>query len=105
MLEAHFLRRIARLPPRYADIALALWRDSRWVRFLLRQLRLDWWEDRVALSLDNATRGPYVVVASNAHFVTCLAPHMRPSTTRIVPGYQQRAIRARYEAQAIMLAP
>ena len=59
-------------PPPETELALSLYQDPLLIRALLEQLRLPEGAARVALSLGDGERGPFVVVARDGHFVTCL---------------------------------
>ena len=47
---------------------------------------------RVALSLGDGASGPFVVVARDGHFVTCLAAGMSPGEHPVVPRGQLDAV-------------
>jgi hypothetical protein len=60
---------------------------------------------RIALSLGDGERGPFVVVARDGHFVTCLAEGMSPGDHPVIPrgqldGIARRVteIRSRFDA-------
>lgn len=82
--DAHFLQRTDRLRPAQAEFALALYRDYELVRTLLGQLRVSESVERVAISLNHPTFGPFIVVARNGHFVTCLGEGMRTKNIPVV---------------------
>jgi hypothetical protein len=71
----HFLTRIERLNARQADVALALYRDSALVRYILARVDLPEGAERVALALEH-TNSPHVIVTRTGAFVTCLAAGM-----------------------------
>ncbi len=82
---AHFLRRIDRLNHQHAEMALGLYRDDGLVRYLLSRAHLPEGADRVALSLDDNTKGPFLVVTRDGKFVTCLGRGMRiPASQPVV---------------------
>jgi hypothetical protein len=73
----HFLERLERLSSPQVDLALSLYRDPELVRTALRRATLPDGAERVALSLGDDERGPWLILerASGA-FVTCLAEGM-----------------------------
>jgi hypothetical protein len=72
----HFLRRIERLSPVHADLALSLYRSPPLVKHLLRRVSLPDGAERVALALENGPDSPHVIVTRDGHFVTCLGAGM-----------------------------
>jgi hypothetical protein len=108
--DAHFLRRVDRLAPTQADFALALYRDHELIKVLLSQLRVSDSVERVAISLKDATSGPFIVVARNGHFVTCLGEGMRVSNIPVVTKSEfdqvaRRVQRVRNVMQDVALHP
>jgi len=84
MDDLHFIERLERVSFVQIELALTLYRDPELVRWLL-SLECHGDAERIAISLDHDTLGPFVVVARNGHFVTCLASGMRthlPVVTR-----------------------
>jgi hypothetical protein len=75
--QAHFLRRVDRLDHHHADLAMGLYRDPNIVRYLFDITRVPPDEGRVALALDDAGRGPFVIVTRDGRFVTCLGRGMK----------------------------
>lgn len=83
--DEHFLSRISRLEREHAELALGLYYDSALVKYVLGQAAVAESFDRVALSLDDPVQGPFVIVARNGHFVTCLGRGMKiPSDQALV---------------------
>ena len=80
----HFLSRLVRLADDQVKLALALYHDSEWVRDVLGSVALPEAAGRVALSLDDVRRGPYLVVTRDGNFVTCLARDMSPGQLPVV---------------------
>lgn len=80
----HFLSRLVRLADDEIKLALSLYHDSEWVRAVLRTASLPDGAARVALSLSDCERGPFVVVTRDGHFVTCLARDMNPGQLPVV---------------------
>jgi len=93
--DIHFLERLERLSTPETELALSLYQDPLLIRALLEQLRLPEGAARVALSLGDGARGPFVVVARDGHFVTCLAEGMSPGDHPVIPRGQLDAIARR----------
>jgi hypothetical protein len=93
--DVHFLERLERLSTPETELALSLYQDPVLIRALLEQLRLPEGAARVALSLGDGERGPFVVVARDGHFVTCLAEGMSPGDHPVIPRGQLDAIARR----------
>jgi hypothetical protein len=75
--DHHFLSRLDRVDLRHAEMALELYRDHQLVREILRASSAPCDAPRIAISLDDPKSGPFVIVAKDGHFVTCLAEGMR----------------------------
>jgi len=82
--DAHFLSRLDRLSTTDVDLALGLYRDHDLVKSLLNDANVSHSVDRVAISLRDPVRGPFVVVARDGHFVTCLGEGMRVGETPVL---------------------
>lgn len=80
----HFLSRLVRLADDQVKLALALYHDSAWVRDALESISLPDGTERVALSLDDPRRGPFLVLTRDGHFVTCLARDMNPGQLPVI---------------------
>jgi hypothetical protein len=80
----HFLERLERLSMPQADFALALYRDSELVRFVLRRVKLPDGVDRVALAVEKRSDTPYIIVARDGGFVTCLGKDMSVGHTMVI---------------------
>jgi hypothetical protein len=93
--DVHFLERLERLSTPETELALSLYQDPLLIRALLEQIRLPEGAARVALSLGDGERGPFVVVARDGHFVTCLAEGMSPGDHPVIPRGQLDAIARR----------
>jgi SEC-C motif len=75
--DIHFLRRLERASAAQVERALQLYRDPEAVRFVLDRARLPDGADRIALSMDVADQGPFVIIERKTwRFVTCLAKGM-----------------------------
>lgn len=73
----HFLERLERLSDSaHLDLALALYHDSKLVRYILERARLPDGADRIALALEDRRNGPHIIVARDGGFVTCLGEDM-----------------------------
>ena len=90
----HFLERLERLSMPQADFALALYRDSELVRFVLQRLKLSDGVDRVALAVERRPDTPYIIVARDGGFVTCLGKDMSVGHTMVVSREQIDALTA-----------
>ncbi|PRQ08857.1 hypothetical protein ENSA7_14910 [Enhygromyxa salina] len=76
--DEHFLSRLERLDGGHAELALGLYYDSALVEHVLSVADIPADADRVALALGGPEDdGPYVIVARNGHFVTCLGQGMQ----------------------------
>jgi len=71
----HFLRRLNRLAG--SEVDLALFWDSTLLRAVLGRVPLPEGAERIALSLDDPTLGPFLVVTRDGHLVTCLGRGMK----------------------------
>jgi len=74
----HFLSRLDRVTFPHVEFALALYRDHDLVRFILGVAKLPEGAERVAISLEDPVRGPFLVVTREGRFVTCLGEGMSP---------------------------
>lgn len=90
---AHFLRRLDRVSDAHVELSLALYRDPELLREVLSRAELPASAERVAISLEHPSEGPFVVVTREGRFVTCLGAGMRASDLPIVT-------RARLDAAA-----
>jgi hypothetical protein len=80
----HFLSRLVRLADDQVRLALSLYHDSGWVRDALESISLPDGTERVALSLDDPRRGPFLVLTRDGQFVTCLARDMSPGQLPVI---------------------
>lgn len=83
--DAHFLERLDRVTYEQTEVALALYRDHEAVRHILDEQAVAAEAPRIAISLNDRRRGPFVVVARDGHFVTCLGEGMSPGTLPVLP--------------------
>ncbi len=73
----HFLKRLDRASGTQAELALQLYNDPEVLRFILYSLTIPKEFDRVAVSLHEDDRGPYLVASRKGRFVTCLGEGMK----------------------------
>ena len=97
--DHHFLTRLARVSAKEIDLALSLYRDAAVVKAILASPLFPKTADRVAISLDHPKRGPFVIVARNGHFVTCLGRGMSPRRRPIISRDELDAIRMRLSSE------
>lgn len=93
--DIHFLHRLERLSLPHVELAMSLYNDTPLLQFILNALRLPEGTERLALSLTDAERGPFLVVQRNGHFVTCLGEGMLPSGLHVVSYAQLEGIASR----------
>lgn len=74
--DHHFLSRLDRVHAQHTELALSLYRDDELIRRILAMAEVPEAAERVAISLDDERRGPFIIVARNGHFVTCLGEGM-----------------------------
>jgi hypothetical protein len=82
--DEHFLGRLDRVPRQHVELALGLYRDHELVAAILADARVPADAARVALALEDGGQGPYVIVARDGGFVTCLGKGMRTGGLPIV---------------------
>jgi len=86
--DHHFLSRLDRVDDDDVELALGLYRDHELVKLILEyhSVYIPESAPRVAIALDDSGEGPFLIVARDGHFVTCLArgmlPHDAPLITR-----------------------
>ena len=73
----HFLKRLDRASGTQEELALQLYNDPEVLRFVFRSLTIHEEFDRVAVSLHEADKGPYLVTSRKGRFVTCLGEGMK----------------------------
>jgi hypothetical protein len=95
--DHHFLERLDRVERDHLEYALGLYRDHEGLRYVLSHVKVA--GDRVALAIGSVERGPYVIVATNGHFVTCLGEGMTTGRLHVVPRDTLDALRDRYRDQ------
>jgi SEC-C motif len=72
----HFLERLDRVSRAQTEFALELYRDHEAVAYVLDRVNLPADAIRVALAIDDAREGPFVIVTREGRFVTCLGAGM-----------------------------
>ena len=80
----HFLTRLERLAGSEVELALELYRDPGLVGTMLQTVAIPDGATRLAISLDDPTWGPFLVVTRDGAFVTCLGRGMRPGDLPVV---------------------
>ncbi len=73
----HFLKRLDRASGTQEELALQLYNDPEVLRFVLHSIAIPEEFDRVAVSLHEADKGPYLVASRKGRFVTCLGEGMK----------------------------
>ena len=94
--DHHFLERLDRASQEQIDVALSLYRDHEAVRFVLDHAKVPSEATRIAFCIDDAAGGPFVIVARDGHFVTCLAPGMSTGSHPVVGRKQLDALLDRH---------
>lgn len=95
--DHHFLSRLDRVASSEVELALSLYRDHALVREVLSYAKLPEGAGRVAISLAHPEEGPFVVVARDGGFVTCLGRGMHPRSLPIITRTKLDAISSRVE--------
>lgn len=89
----HFLSRLDRVSLPHVELALSLYRDDTLLQYILGRSNLPKDVPRVALSLDDPTKGPFLIVTRDGKFVTCLAEGMLVSAeTPVISRGQMDAV-------------
>jgi hypothetical protein len=102
--DGHFLSRLDRVNRPTVEYALGLYRDPELVRALLDSKLVPEGAPRVAISLGEGDNGPWVVVARDGHFVTCLGEGMHPRALPVLPRSTLDALSQRLAATREMRA-
>ena len=82
--DEHFLRRLDRVSDHHVELSLTLYRDEALLREVLSRAELPAGAERLAISLNDATEGPFVIVTRAGKFVTCLGEGMRVGNDLVV---------------------
>jgi hypothetical protein len=80
----HFLSRLDRVSAPQVELALSLYNDAPLLRYLLGEAKLPEGAERVAISLHDPERGPFLVVTREGRFVTCLGEGMSSGDLPVV---------------------
>lgn len=73
----HFLSRLDRVSHDEVELSLGLYNNAPLVRHILARSGLPPRAERVAISLDDRSEGPFLIVTREGRFVTCLGRGMR----------------------------
>lgn len=82
--DTHFLRRLDRVSDNHVEISLALYRDEELLREVLSRAELPPGAERLAISLNHPTDGPFIIVTHTGRFVTCLGEGMKIGSDLVV---------------------
>ena len=82
--DEHFLRRLDRVSDHHVELSLTLYRDEELLREVLSRADLPPGAERLAISLNDPTEGPFVIVTRTGKFVTCLGEGMRVGNDLVV---------------------
>ncbi|MDC3955134.1 SEC-C domain-containing protein [Polyangium jinanense] len=88
----HFLLRLDRLSVPHLDVALSLYRDDPLLRHILNTARVPEGMERVAISLADPEKGPFLIVTRGGKFVTCLGAGMGVRNLHVIPRERLDAI-------------
>ncbi|MDI1445662.1 SEC-C domain-containing protein [Polyangium sp. 6x1] len=88
----HFLSRLDRLSVPHLDVALSLYRDDPLLRHILNAARVPEGMERVAISLADPEKGPFLIVTRDGKFVTCLGAGMGVRDRHVITREQLDAI-------------
>src|SRR5688572_20983002 len=105
--DTHFLERITeRVDPRHAELALSLYQDPELVRAILSHAQLGDGgpSRRLAISLDDPTEGPFVLVGADGTFITCLARGMTVGDAPVLTRAKLDQLTLRHETLREQLA-
>jgi len=80
----HFLTRLDRLSIPHVELALSLYRDHGLLKVILDSAKVPDGVERVALSLADPQRGPFLVVTRDGKFVTCLGEGMSKGSLLVI---------------------
>jgi SEC-C motif len=91
----HFLSRLRRVKRAQIELALSLYRDPTLVKAVFESANLPESTQRVAISLKDPKEGPFIIVARDGYFVTCLGKRMSVGALPVIPREQLDAVSAR----------
>lgn len=95
--DHHFLSRLDRVASSEVELALSLYRDHALIREVLSHAKLPDGAERVAISLGDPEAGPFIVVARDGGFVTCLGRGMHTGSLPVITRAKLDAISLRVE--------
>jgi hypothetical protein len=82
--DHHFLSRLDRVSDEHVELALALYRDDILLKLVMSTCEIGDQVPRVAIALGPRDRGPFLVVARDGGFVTCLGEGMSPGPWPVI---------------------
>lgn len=88
----HFLSRLDRVSLPHVELALSLYRDEDLLRFIIESTKISTQIPRLAISLDDPTEGPFLVVTRDGKFVTCLGTGMSSGDLPVITRGQLDAL-------------
>ncbi len=100
----HFLSRLDRVSLQQVELSLGLYNDAPLLRYILSRSGLPKGAERVAISLDDTSEGPFLIVTREGHFVTCLAKGMHHDLP-VVRRWQLDLLSERHEALRAAMRP
>jgi hypothetical protein len=80
----HFLSRLDRLSLPHVELALSLYRDHKLLQIIIAAADIPENAPRVALSIADPVKGPFIVVTRDGKFVTCLGEGMKTKELPII---------------------
>lgn len=93
----HFLSRLDRLSTPQVEFALSLYRDHHLLAFIIDKARVPEASTRVAISLSDPVKGPFLVITRDGKFVTCLGEGMSPGDLHIVTRQRLDDLATKYQ--------
>jgi len=100
----HFLSRLDRVSYDEVELSLGLYNNAPLVKYILARAGLPARAERVAISLDDRSEGPFLIVTREGRFVTCLGRGMRHEHP-VVRRWQLDVLAERHEALRACLRP
>lgn len=101
----HFLSRLDRISLQQVELALGLYNDAALVRSILERSGLPPGDGRVAISLDDRNEGPFLIVARDGGFVTCLGRGMSHKGLPLVRRWQLDMLAERHQGLRACMRP
>jgi hypothetical protein len=100
----HFLSRLDRVSYDEVELSLGLYNNAPLVKYILSRAGLPPGAGRVAISLDDRSEGPFLIVTREGRFVTCLGRGMRCDIP-LVRRWQLDVLASRHEELAACMRP